>query len=794
MSEQQQISFSVYGMNCASCASTLTKAFETLPNIQANVNFSLEKASLTFDKTQLSEPLAPAINQILLDKGYQTDYETLVFNADWSCASCVEKTVKALKKHPFVIDVKTNLITKTLYVETLQSLVNAELIQTLIAISPYQLEQKENHSSQQKLVNKQQQEKGLFRREKISLLFALLLSLPFCIAMISMFINDTQLLSPIMQFALASPIQFLIGARFYKGAWQSIKNYTTNMDVLVVLGTSAAYFFSVYSMLSGHHTHLYFESSSLVIVLIRIGKYLEFKAKKSSSQAIASLNQLQAIDAQVKKGKVFKTVLIEQVQVNDLVQIAAGDKVPVDGVIVEGSSYINESLLTGESKPILKNTDDTIYAGTINGDGTLLIKTTAVNEQTKLHHIISLVESAQMSKAPILQLVDKISAVFVPVVLSIALLTFASWMLIDGNFEAALLHSVAVLVIACPCALGLATPTAMVVGTGLAAQKGILIKDLNTLQMAHKLDYIAFDKTGTLTKGKVGLEKVTALDSDFYPILLALQTASKHPIAKAVVEHCQSLEVQPKQLTNIQSIQGEGITATLNGDNVYVGNEKILTRFKVDKATQLATHAINVAEDDNVIYVGYKDTLIGFFLIADQLREQSQQAITDLQKLDLSTLMLSGDKYQVVEKLSSELGLDGFYAQQSPQQKLQHLSRLQQDHLVAMVGDGVNDAPALAQADVSIAMGGGSDVAKHTASMTLMRDDPRLIAVAIKLSRYTWRTIRQNLFWAFIFNTIAIPAAALGYLNPTLAALAMTASSLMVLGNSLRLKTSQSSI
>ena len=610
--------------------------------------------------------------------------------------------------------------------------------------------------------------------------------------MLSMLFSDAHLLNPWIQFALATPLQFIIGARFYIGAWNSIKGRSANMDLLVVLGTSAAYLFSLYMLLKGDFQHLYFESSSLVIVLVRLGKYLEFRAKQASSEAIAALSKLQATEALVKKGKVFQKVSIDQVQVNDLVQLSMGDKVPVDGFVVEGSSYIDEALLTGESKPLKKQKEDPVFAGSINGDGVLLVQTTAVNEQTKLHNIIQLVESAQMSKAPILALVDKISAVFVPFVLAIALVTFIAWFSITQNIEQALIYSVAVLVIACPCALGLATPTAMVVGTGLAAQKGILIKDINTLQLAHKLDCVVFDKTGTLTKGQVTINNMTSLNQHFLPLLLGLQQSSKHPIAKAIIHYCEQIQAtQPFQafeVTAINSIHGQGIHGMYEGEAIIAGNAQLLASFDIDLAAQIKQNSLHIEQANNTIYVAYQGNLIGYFSIEDQVRPESKQAIESLQKLSLSTVLLSGDKQSVVQAMSEKLGIHQFYAQQTPEQKLQQLSLLQQSGMVAMVGDGVNDAPALAAADVSIAMGSGSDAAKQTAAMTLMRDDPRLIAVAIKLSRATWRTIQQNLFWAFIFNSLAIPAAALGYLTPTIAALAMTASSLIVLSNSLLLK------
>jgi len=785
---EQQLTFPVYGMNCATCASKLTAAFNALNGVDANVNLALEKATLTFQDSEHTSSIATDVMAILQQKGYQTDYQTLTFDADWSCASCVEGTLKGIKTHPFVLDAKANLVTQTLYVDTFASAINAQMVQELIALSPKKLEQKAAITSQQQQQNKQQAALQKKQREQRQLILTLLLSAPFWFAMISMFFTNERWLSPWVQFALATPLQFIMGARFYTGAWRSIKGRAANMDLLVVLGTSAAYFFSLYMLLTGQLEHLYFESSSLVITLIRLGKYLEFRAKQSSSKAITALSQLQATHALVKKGKVFQKVAIEQVQANDLVQLAMGDKTPVDGVVVEGESYLDEALLTGESDPIYKKVDDTVFAGSINGDGALLIRATAVNEQTKLHGIIELVESAQMSKAPILALVDKISAYFVPAVLGIALLTFISWFYLSQDLEQALIYSVAVLVIACPCALGLATPTAMVVGTGLAAQKGILIKDINTLQLAHQLDCIVFDKTGTLTKGKVSIKHMESLQPDFVPLLLGLQQSSKHPIAKAVMQYHDPQIASAYQVQAVKNIHGQGLQGMYQGSPVVVGNTQLLESVGIDLKQQLQTHALHIDSAENTLYLGYQGQLMGYFSIQDELRPESQEAITTLQNLGLSTVLLSGDKQTVVEAMAEKLGFTVFYAQQTPAQKLQQIAQLQQKQLLAMVGDGVNDAPALAAADVSIAMGSGSDAAKQTASMTLMRDDPRLIAAAIKLSRHTWRTIQQNLFWAFIFNSLAIPAAAFGYLTPTIAAMAMTASSLIVLSNSLLLK------
>jgi Cu+-exporting ATPase len=528
----------------------------------------------------------------------------------------------------------------------------------------------------------------------------------------------------------------------------------------------------------------------MVITLVTLGKYLEHRAKKSTSTAINALMALRPDTAKVKKGKSFVDVNIDDVETGDLVQIAIGEKVPVDGIVVEGESYLDESLLTGESKPILKEITHKIIAGSINGEGVLLVKTTQVGEATQLSKIISLVEQAQMSKAPILQLVDKISAIFVPIVLLLATATFCGWYFASGDFQQALMNAIAVLVIACPCALGLATPTAVVVGTGVAAKNGILIKDIKTLQQAHKLQTIVFDKTGTLTIGKGEIKTIFTINStserDLLSQLNALQIGSKHPIATSIKSHCETANIPVIEATNIKAINGEGITGDIECQQIIAGNKALMQRFNIEISSEISSRA--ESQDNTLVYIANQSQLIGYITLSDQLRKESKAAIKDLQTRGLETLILSGDKHNVVEKIAEELNLDHYFSGLKPAQKLEKLIELQKTKLVAMVGDGVNDAPALAQADVSIAMGTGSDAAKESASITLMRNDPRLVVLAIDISKATWNKIQQNLFWAFIFNIIAIPAAAFGYLSPAIAGAAMAMSSITVLSNSLLLK------
>lgn len=787
----------IYGMNCAACATSLQQALNQIEGIKADVNFVLESALITFKASKDQQKTLSLILELLEKKGYQTDSESLTISVTgWHCSSCMNKTVKRLNELPFIIDIQANFATEKLLIRTIKGVLKKTDIGHFSELLPYQfsLENKLNIQDQQLLKTALQKKQN--KKTEYKLIFSVLLSLPFLISMINMFISgEHNLLNPWFEFILATPVQFIIGARFYQGAYASLKNRSANMDLLVALGTSAAYFYSLYLLLAGLNHALYFESSVLVVTLVTLGKYLEDRAKQSTTTAINALMALRPNTAKVKKGKLYIDMEIDDVQIGDLVQVSIGEKVAVDGIVITGESYLDESLLTGESAPVLKTKKSNVVAGSLNGNSVLLIKTTAVGEQTSLNKIISLVENAQMSKAPILQLVDKISSVFVPIVLLIATFTFIAWYLLTADFQQALISSVAVLVIACPCALGLATPTAMVVGTGVAAQKGILIKDIKTLQQAYKLQTIIFDKTGTLTQGKGEVSTIFSVNNEPQKLLsqiYALQTGSKHPIANAVKNHCQKHNIDPLTAENIQAINGMGIKGIINKKSVLAGNLKLMRQFNISLPQTLSDKLEK--KNESIVFIAFDHLFIGYICITDKLREESYEAIQGLQKQGLKIVILSGDKQNVVEHIAEQLQINDFYAQLLPEQKLEKLTQLQKNSYIAMVGDGVNDAPALAAADISIAMGLGSDVAKQTASMTLMRNDPRLVSVAIEVSNATWRTIKQNLFWAFVFNMVAIPAAAMGYLSPVIAGGAMALSSITVLTNSLLLKRFKGSI
>jgi len=626
------------------------------------------------------------------------------------------------------------------------------------------------------------------------------------------------------QWALATPVQFWLGARFYRAGWRAVKAYTGNMDLLVALGTSAAYGLSVYQLLSawiagdGHatmhgETHFYFEASAAVITLVLLGKWLETRAKRQTADAIRALNALRPERATVRREGVDSDVTLAAIRIGDLVVVHPGERVAVDGIVKDGLSHLDESMLTGESLPMEKHSGDKVTAGAINGDGLLLVETAAIGAETVLARIIRMVEHAQAAKAPIQRLVDRVSAVFVPVVLVLALLTLLGWGLLAGNWEQALLNAVAVLVIACPCALGLATPTAIMAGTGVAAQYGILIKDAEALEIAHRIATVAFDKTGTLTEGKPVLIALHAVEhtnehahqrtnqneDSLLAIAAALQRNSEHPLAHAVMSAAAQRHIAAADSSDSKAVPGRGTQALIGGQLTYLGSARWMQELGAapDSTPALSKLAGELEQQGRTISWLAQDTagsgvmLLGLLAFGDTVKASAPQAIARLHALHIRTVMLSGDNQGAAAHVARQLGLDDFRANILPADKAEAITSLRKDgkgHIIAMVGDGINDAPALAAADVGIAMSTGTDVAMQAAGITLMRGDPALVADAIDISRRTYRKIRENLFWAFIYNIVGIPLAAFGLLNPMIAGAAMAISSVSVVSNALLLK------
>jgi P-type Cu+ transporter len=698
-----------------------------------------------------------------------------------TCASCVARVEKALKRVPGVAAAEVNLATETATVSLAEGASPQSLVEAV-----------RGAGYEARLVPVQKPAKD---RSWLPVAVATVLTLPLIVPMLWGFFGAEWRLPGWVQIVLATPVQLWLGARFYKSGWKALRARTGNMDLLVALGTSAAYGLSLYMLWRhwGHEPHLYFEASAAVITLVLLGKWLESRAKRQTTEAIRALQSLRPETARVVRDGREVEVPAAQLAVGDMVAVRPGERIPADGVVVEGQSHADESMLTGESLPVAKGPRDAVTGGAVNAEGVLRVRVTAVGAQSTLARIIEMVENAQAKKAPIQRLVDRVSAVFVPVVLVIGLATLLGWGLARGDWEQALLNAVAVLVIACPCALGLATPTAIMAGTGVAASNGILIKDAEALEIAHAVKTVAFDKTGTLTIGKpaltafepLGLERSTAL-----AWAAAVQAGSEHPLAKAVVAAAKGLETPRAEAA--RAVPGRGMEAFVGGRRLVLGSGRWMREQGVDIAP-LAARALEMQAKGMTVSwladVTGKPVLVAAMGFGDEIRPEAEQAVRLLHERGLRTVMLTGDNRAAAQAVAARLGVDEVRAEILPADKAEAVAQLRRaESRVAMVGDGVNDAPALAAADLGIAMGSGTDVAMHAAGVTLMRPDPRLVAAAVDVSRRTYRKIRQNLFWAFVYNVVGIPLAALGVLSPVVAGAAMALSSVSVVGNTLLLK------
>ncbi|HEH9400298.1 TPA: cadmium-translocating P-type ATPase [Aeromonas sobria] len=790
MTTQQQhlihLQLPLSGMSCANCASRIAANLNKLDGVAATVNFALEQAAI-----ELTSPdRLPRVLDSIKSQGYDYGRETLSFQiSGMTCAGCSARLNKMLAALPGVISAEVNFSIEQARIVLVPGAQSPAALRERIEALGFgaKLAQGSASGRRQQLLDREAQEAASARQAQTRVIVSALLTLPLLVGMFAMAGLFPWHLPAWLELLLATPVQFWIGARFYRGAWLALKNRAANMDVLVATGTSAAYFYSLYLLLTlgmAASGKLYFEASAIIITLISLGKLLEARARRSTQSAIRELMALRPETATVWRGEAWQSVAIDEVLRGDRLRVLVGERVPVDGRIVSGASELDESILTGESLPVPRSAGDKVLGGAINRSGVLEIEATTVGEESSLSKIIALVESAQMGKAPLQQLVDKVSAVFVPVVMAIALFTLLVWYAISNDFAQALLAAVAVLVIACPCALGLATPAAIVTGTGVAARHGILIKDVDTLQKAHAIKALIFDKTGTLTQGRPVLVSWSGT-AEQLRLAAALQQASEHPLALAMREAVDKGLTLPQPET-VEVRVGAGIVGQVAGHRVAIGNSSLLAQLGI-KAPQLDEQPTDGATR---VWVAIDGLVAGIAALADTLRPESAEAIATLRQRGIASWLVSGDAPAPVAHIAAQLGLDGAFDSVLPAGKVEKVEALRaQTHgLVAMVGDGVNDAPALAAADVGIAMGSGSDVAMETASITLMRSDPRLVADAIDISAATWRTIQQNLFWAFVFNIIGIPLAALGYLSPELAGAAMALSSITVLSNSLLLK------
>lgn len=705
-----------------------------------------------------------------------------------TCASCAGRIEKALLAVPGVTSATVNLATDRVLVSRTGP--DGSPAPLLSAI------ERAGYSASLSAVGTAARSQNT--AEHLEIIIAVLLTLPLLAPMVGEGLGLSLMLPAWIQWMLATPVQFWVGARFYRAGWKAAWARSGNMDLLVALGTSAAYGLSVYQWLGlrhQHSTHLYFEAAAVVITLVRLGKWLEARAKRHTTDAIRALQALRPETARVRVDGGEREMPIAELRIGDEVVVRPGERIPVDGEILSGDTHVDESMLTGESLPVVKTVGARVVGGALNGEGLIVAKTMAVGSESTLARIVRAVEDAQAGKAPIQRLVDRISSVFVPAILVIALMTFVGWILVGADISVGILNAVAVLVIACPCALGLATPTAIMAGTGVAAQHGILIKDAEALERLHAVNVVVFDKTGTLTAGLPRLTAYVAWSGNHKDLLTqaaAVQHGSEHPLARAVSDTAANAGITPVTATAFKTLAGYGVVAQIGERLLAVGNERLMAQRGVDLNALLALGREHERAGETVSWLAQLEPsaeLIGLLAFGDALKPESVAAIAELHAQGIRTIMLTGDNQGSADHIARQLDINEVHALALPADKAAVIIGLRQaGNQVAMVGDGINDAPALAAADIGIAMGGGTDIAMHAAGVTLMRGDPLLLADAIDISRRTYNKIRQNLFWAFVFNLVGVPLAGAGLLNPMIAGAAMAFSSVSVITNALLLK------
>ncbi|MBF7082934.1 copper-translocating P-type ATPase [Desulfallas sp. Bu1-1] len=779
----------ISGMSCAACSARVERELNKIPGVlDAAVNLALEKGTVSYDPGQL----APAeIIAKIRNIGYEVPEENLeLLISGMSCAACSSRVEKKLNSMAGVQSASVNLATGKASVRFIPGMVTVTELRKAVEALGY---------GARPAAGVSRDEEGQARQREIRLqaarfVLAAALSLPLLWMMLAEVTGWHQfMLSPWLQLVLATPVQFIAGWQFYRGSYHALKTGGANMDVLVALGTSVAYFYSLVSVLKGWQT-LYFESSAIVITLILLGKLLEAVAKGKTSEAIKKLMGLQAKTARVLRNGTEEDIPVEEVEVGDLVLVRPGERIPVDGIIVEGNSSVDESMLTGESIPVDKGPGDEVVGASVNKQGSFTFRATRVGDDTALARIIRLVEAAQGSKAPVQRLADKVSGIFVPVVVIIALLTFAGWYLHGAGLTAALVHMITVLVIACPCALGLATPTAIMVGTGVGAEKGILIKGGEHLERAGRIDTVVLDKTGTITRGEPSVTDILAVppfeEKGLIGVIASGERKSEHPLGRAVVNKAAELGIALEEdVGEFEALPGKGIRFRAGGVAWHAGNEALAEALGVD-LTPVLPFTARWEEEGKTVMIAIADgRLAGLVAVADTVKEHAREAIAELERMGLEVYMLTGDQERTARAIARQVGISRVVAGVLPENKAREIQKLKDaGKVVAMVGDGINDAPALATADVGMAIGTGTDVAMESASITLIRGDLRTIAQAIRLSRRTLRKIKQNLFWAFIYNLIGIPLAVSGVFTPVMGGAAMAFSSVSVVTNSLLLK------
>ncbi|MEK4220734.1 heavy metal translocating P-type ATPase [Bacillus sp. FSL W8-0116] len=794
MSEQKIVTLKVTGMTCAACSNRIEKVLNKMDGVEANVNLAMEKATVKYDPAKQSvADIQTRINK--LGYGVATEKVTLDIEG-MTCAACATRIEKGLKRMEGVTSAVVNLATNSAVVEYNEGVSSVEDILEKIKKLGYkgQIHDEEQDQADRRKVQLKQKQRQLA--------ISIILSLPLLYTMIAHMPFDLGLplphllMNPWFQLLLATPVQFYIGGPFYLGAYRALRNKSANMDVLVALGTSAAYFYSLYEAFKTlanpeYMPKLYFETSAVLITLVLVGKYFETLAKGRTTEAISKLLSLQAKEALVIRNGQEVKVPLEEVVIGDTILVKPGEKIPVDGTVIAGVSSVDESMITGESIPVDKKEGDAVIGATLNTNGVLTIRAEKVGKDTALANIIKIVEEAQGSKAPIQRMADVISGIFVPIVVGISVASFMIWYFIvaPGDLPKALEVAIAVLVIACPCALGLATPTSIMVGTGKGAEKGILFKGGEYLEGTHTINAVLLDKTGTVTKGKPEVTDVVEFQNGMLDYAVSAESASEHPLAQAIVEYGKKQAISIKPSEHFSAIPGHGIEAVIEGKHLLVGTRKLMKEHSIDISEHENQMADFEKQGKTAMLVAIDHQIAGIIAVADTVKESSKEAIQTLKQMGIEVYMVTGDNQRTAEAIAKQVNVDHVYAEVLPEDKAKIVEELQkQGKRVAMVGDGINDAPALAKADIGMAIGTGTDVAIETADVTLVGGDLAHIPNAIELSRKTMRNIRQNLFWALFYNSIGIPVAAAGLLEPWVAGAAMAFSSVSVVTNALRLK------
>ncbi|MFD1064856.1 heavy metal translocating P-type ATPase [Oceanobacillus locisalsi] len=800
MEAKKEVTLPIEGMTCAACATRIEKGLKRVDGVEdANVNFAIEKSTIHYDPEQTTvEDFEKKIEQL----GYQVQHTKQTFDVEgMTCAACANRIEKRLNKMDGVAEANVNFALENVAVEYNEDQVTSRDMMDVVKKLGYALKPQ---VSKEETSNRKEEE---IRHQTGKFIFSAILTFPLLWTMVTHFsftsfiYSPDMLMNPWVQLALATPVQFIAGKQFYVGAYKALRNKSANMDVLVALGTSVAYLYSIFLGIEWQiqgavgMPELYFEAAAVIITLVLLGKLFEVRAKGRTGQAIKKLLDMQAKTARVIRNGEEMEIAIEEVAVGDNIIVRPGEKIPVDGAIIKGKSAVDESMITGESIPIDKNIGDTAIGSTINKNGMLTVEATKIGEDTALAQIVKVVEEAQGSKADIQRVADRVSGIFVPVVVGIAVMTFLAWYIFvaPGDLRAALVPAITVLVIACPCALGLATPTSVMAGSGRAAELGVLFKGGEYLENTRSIETIVLDKTGTVTKGEPALTDVIPQGSvtkeNVLKMAASAEKHSEHPLAEAIVKGAEEQHIDLIETNDFESVPGAGIQVTWEGEPLYIGTRKLMKQQNIDISNIEEAMTELEAAGKTAMLVGFQGELSGIIAVADTVKETSKAAIERLHEQELEVILLTGDNERTAQAIAKEVGVDRVIAEVLPDQKADEIKRLQQEgKKVAMVGDGINDAPALAIADIGMAIGTGTDVAIEAADVTLMRGDLHSVADSIELSTKTMRNIKQNLFFAFAYNSASIPVAAIGLLAPWVAGAAMACSSVSVVVNALRLQ------